>query len=891
MHWDARALRQAFLSFFQEKGHLLLPSDSLVPKDPSLLFTSAGMVQFKPYFLGVAQPPAPRITTVQKCLRTTDIDSVGDLSHLTFFEMLGNFSFGDYFKREAILFAWEFLTEHLKVDTDRLQFTVFQEDDEAFEIWHREVGIPANRIWRLGEKTNFWPANAITEGPNGPCGPCSEIFYDTRLDTGCENPLCGPACDCGRWLEIWNLVFMQYERTEENGKPKLLPLPKKNIDTGMGLERTAAVLMGLESPFETDVFAPIVRAIEQLAGVRYKQGEPTDTAIRLIADHVRAATFTIADGVIPQNEGRGYVLRRIIRRAVLRGQRVLGFEKPFLADLVPAVIEALGDQYPEIVQRKDYIQTTLRYEEERFRHTVQAGLARLEELFADPETQQTKQLAGERVFMLYDTYGFPLELTREIAAERGISVDLQGFEQALEAQRQRAREASGISEKLFVQTGAALAELAQRAAATEFIGYEHLEGEAQVVGLVRAGELVPEAHAGETIEIVLNRTPFYAEAGGQVGDTGVIEWHGGRAEVLDTQKANDYYLHHAKILEGTLRLGEQVYARVDAERRLDIQRNHTATHLLHAALRQVLGTHVVQAGSLVAPDRLRFDFTHPRALTPEELERIEALVNEKVLQELEVRVYTDVPIEEARQRGAMMLFGEKYGARVRMVEIPGFSLELCGGTHLRNTVEAGMFKIIHEGSVAAGVRRIEALTGRGLYQWLREREQAVRDAAERLQTSVSELPRAVERLQRQLEALEDELEQLKQRAAAQAVEQITSVEVNGVKVAAQALSGVDAKSLGSIADRLIQRGIGVAALGVAQDGKVVLVVKVAPEWVQRGLHAGNLIRQIAAQVGGSGGGRPDFAQAGGKQPEKLAEALAQTPQLVAELLQAQEAEK
>ncbi|MDW8052761.1 MAG: alanine--tRNA ligase [Armatimonadota bacterium] len=891
MHWNARALRQAFLSFFQEKGHLLLPSDSLVPKDPSLLFTSAGMVQFKPYFLGVAQPPAPRITTVQKCLRTTDIDSVGDLSHLTFFEMLGNFSFGDYFKREAILLAWEFLTERLKVDADRLQFTVFHEDDEAFEIWHREVGIPENRIWRLGEKTNFWPANAITEGPNGPCGPCSEIFYDTRLNTDCADPQCGPACDCGRWLEIWNLVFMQYERTEENGKPKLIPLPKKNIDTGMGLERTAAVLMGLESPFETDVFAPIVRAIEQLAGVRYKQGEPTDTAIRLIADHVRAATFTIADGVIPQNEGRGYVLRRIIRRAVVRGQRVLGFDKPFLADLVPAVIEALGDQYPEIVQRKDYIQTTLRYEEERFRHTVQAGLARLEEMFADPEAQQTKQLAGERVFMLYDTYGFPLELTREIAAERGFSIDMEGFERALEAQRQRAREASGISEKLFVQTGAALAELAQRAAPTEFIGYEHLEGEAQVVGLVREGELVPEAQAGETIEIVLNRTPFYAEAGGQVGDTGVIEWQGGRAEVLDTQKANDYYFHHAKILEGTLRLGEQVYAKVDAERRLDIQRNHTATHLLHAALRQVLGTHVVQAGSLVAPDRLRFDFTHPRALTPEELERIEALVNEKVLQELEVRVHNDVPIEEARRRGAMMLFGEKYGARVRMVEIPGFSLELCGGTHLRNTVEAGMFKIIHEGSVAAGVRRIEALTGRGLYRWLREREQAVREVAERLQTSVSELPRAVERLQRQLETLQDELEQLKQRAAAQVVEQITPVEVNGVKVAAQALSGIDAKSLGSIADRLIQKGIGVAALGVAQDGKVVLVVKIASEWVQRGLHAGNLIRQIAAHVGGSGGGRPDFAQAGGKQPEKLAEALAQTPQLVAELLQAQEAEK
>jgi alanyl-tRNA synthetase len=618
--------------------------------------------------------------------------------------------------------------------------------------------------------------------------------------------------------------------------------------------------------------------------VRYGAGELTDTAIRLIADHIRAATFTIADGVIPQNEGRGYVLRRIIRRAILRGQRVLGFERPFFADLAPAVVEALGDQYPEIVQRQEYIATTLRFEEERFRHTVQAGLARLEELLADADTQQQRRLSGERVFMLYDTYGFPLELTQEIAAERGVAVDMQGFEQALEAQRQRAREASGISEKLFVQTGAALAELAQQTAPTEFIGYEQLAGEAQVVGVIRGGNLAPEAHAGETVEIVLNRTPFYAEAGGQVGDTGMLEWNGGRARVLDTQKANDYYLHHAQIVEGVLRLGDQVHAQVDTERRLDIQRNHTATHLLHAALRQVLGTHVAQAGSLVAPDRLRFDFTHPRAVSPDELERIEALVNEKLLQELEVRVYNDVPIDEARRRGAMMLFGEKYGERVRMVEIPGFSLELCGGTHLRNTVEAGLFKIVHEGSVAAGVRRIEALTGRALYQWLREREHAVRTAADRLQTPVPELPHAVERLQQQIETLEAELEQLKQRAATQAMESITPVEVNGVQVAAQALSGVDAKSLGAIADRLIQRGVGVAALGAAQDGKAILVVKVAPDWVQRGLHAGNLIRQLAQQVGGSGGGRPDFAQAGGKQPEKLADALAQTPQLVAEQL-------
>ncbi len=884
MNWNARALRQAFLNFFQSKGHLLLPSDSLVPKDPSLLFTSAGMVQFKPYFLGVAQPPAPRVTTVQKCLRTTDIESVGDLSHLTFFEMLGNFSFGDYFKREAILWAWEFLTEHLKVDTDRLQFTVFQDDDEAFDIWHKEVGIEAKRIWRLGEKTNFWPANAISEGPNGPCGPCSEIFYDTRLDTGCTNPDCGPACDCGRWLEIWNLVFMQYERTEENGKPKLVPLPKKNIDTGMGLERTAAVLMGFESPFETDVFQPIVKAIESLAGVRYKQGEPTDTAIRLIADHIRCATFAIADGVIPQNEGRGYVLRRIVRRAILRGQRVLGFEKPFMAELVPAVIEALGDQYPEIVQRKDYIQSILRFEEERFRQTVQSGLTRLEEMLTDESVQRARLLSGERAFTLYDTYGFPLELTQEIAAERGIQVDTDGFQQALEAQRQRAREASGISEKLFVQTGSALAELAQHAAPTRFIGYDHREGEAVVVGIIRDGNLTPTAQQGDTVEIVLDQTPFYAEAGGQVGDTGYLEWDGGRAEITDTQKANDFYLHHARIVEGELNLNTKVHAVVPKQRRLDIMRNHTATHLLHAALRTVLGTHVVQAGSLVAPDRLRFDFTHPKALTPEELERIESLVNEKILEELEVRVYNDVPIEEARQRGAMMLFGEKYGSRVRMVEIPGFSLELCGGTHLRNTVEAGLFKIVHEGSVSAGVRRVEALTGRGLYQWLLEREHAIRAVSELMHTPLPELPRALERLTRQLKELQHELERLKQHSAAQAVSEITPIMVGETPVVAHAMPDADPRTLGALADRLIQKGAGVAVLATHTDGKVVLVAKVSPEWVQKGLHAGNLVRALAQQVGGSGGGKPDFAQAGGKQPENLPHALSLVPQLIQQQL-------
>lgn len=884
--WNARALRKAFLEFFQEKGHLLLPSDSLVPKDPSLLFTSAGMVQFKPYFLGVAQPPHPRIVTVQKCLRTTDIDSVGDLSHLTFFEMLGNFSLGDYFKREAILWAWEFVVERLRIDPDKLQVTVFRDDEEAYSVWHQEVGLRANRIWRLGEKTNYWPANAISEGPNGPCGPCSEIFYDTGLGQECSNAECGPACDCGRWLEIWNLVFMQYERSEEKGKPKLTPLPKQNIDTGMGLERTAAVLMGFDSPYETDVFAPILKRIEQLAGVRYKADEAQDNAIRLIADHIRAATFCIADGIIPQNEGRGYVLRRLIRRAILRGQRVLGFDKPFFAEVVPGVIEALGDQYSELVNRQDYIQLTLRLEEERFRQTVATGLARLEEMLDSQKVRASKVLDGGSLFMLYDTYGFPLELTQEVAAERGVQVDLEGFKQAMEEQRRRAREASGISEKLFVETGAALKEIAARKIApTVFLGYQRTESESQVLAIIHQGELVQSAVEGDPVELVLDRTPFYAEAGGQVGDTGWIESENFRFKVEDTQKSEGYYLHIGQVVEGKVQENDSpVHARIDAERRRHIMRNHTATHLLHAALRRVLGPHVVQAGSLVAPDRLRFDFTHPKPLHEEEIEQIESLVNEKILDEIEVVVHWEVPLEEARRRGAMALFGEKYGERVRMIEIPGFSLELCGGTHLKNTVETGLFKIISESSVAAGVRRIEALTGAGLYQWLRERERLVREAAERLNTAPTDLPQAVERLRAQLKEAQLQMERLRQLQLAQTGSELEPVEINGIPLIAYKALGADSKSLGSLADRLIQKGAGVVVVGSAHDGKVMLVVKVAPEWVQKGVHAGELVRQVAQIAGGTGGGRAEFAQAGGRDPAKLDDALAAVPELLKKLI-------
>lgn len=874
-------MRKAFLEFFQEKDHRLMPSDSLVPQDPSLLFTSAGMVQFKPYFLGTAQPPHPRAATAQKCFRTTDIESVGDASHCTFFEMLGNFSFGDYFKREAVHWAWEFLTERLKLDPNRLQFTVFKDDDEAFDLWNNGIGIPEERIWRLDEDANYWPANVISEGPNGPCGPCSEIFYDTAPGQECGNPQCGPACECGRWLEIWNLVFIQYERTEKNGEPVLTPLPKQNIDTGMGVERTACVLSGFPSVFETDVFMPIIRLAEQLSGHRYGQSEASDSAFRLIADHTRAAVFCIADGVLPQNEGRGYVLRRIIRRAALRGQRALGLKRPFLADLLPGVIEALGDQYPELQQRKELISATLQTEEERFLHTVAAGLARLEEALAGIE--EGGQLSGETAFMLYDTYGFPLELTREVAAERDATVDEHGFESSMEAQRQRAREAGGMSDQLFVEAGTALAELAKAHGETRFVGYTDTESEATIVGIVLNGNLIDSAQQGQTVEIVLDQTPFYAESGGQVGDTGQISANDLIVRVLDTKKRDSFTLHHAQIVTGTASRGQTVRAAIDLERRRRIMRHHTTTHLLHAALRNVLGKHVSQAGSLVAPDRLRFDFTHGAPMTKDEIATVERMVNEQILAESPVIIHEHVPLAEARERGAMALFGEKYGDSVRMVEIPGFSLELCGGTHLGNAIQAGLFKIVHEGSVASGVRRIEALTGDALLDWLSEREATLEEASHLASTTVTELPKAIERLKDRIKEEQREVQRLRASQMAGKNNEATTIAVAGLQVAQIELDGADPKSLGAAVDALADQGASVA-IGVSNaDGKALWVVKCKPDAIAKGLKAGDIVKKLAEMTGGGGGGRPDFAQAGGRDPSKIESAVKMIGTVLSEL--------
>ncbi|HXG23696.1 MAG TPA: alanine--tRNA ligase, partial [Chthonomonadales bacterium] len=869
----AQELREKYLQFFESKGHRRLPSDSLVPNDPSLLFTSAGMVQFKPYFLGLATPPHTRVTTVQKCLRTTDIESVGDHSHLTFFEMLGNFSFGDYFKAEVIPWTWEFLTEWLKIDPDRLCATIFLDDDEAFDIWNRVVGLPADRIHRLGEDKNYWPANAISEGPNGPCGPCTEVFYRVApLEEMTTDPSLTPTErfkideGAGRWLEIWNNVFTQYDRQEDDhGRPILVPLPKKNNDTGAGLDRNLMVVQGKRSVFETDLFLPILHRVEELAGRAYGGTmEPVDFAFRVVAEHTRAMVFCIADGILPSNEGRGYVLRRIMRRAIRFGRTVLGFEEPFLYEVAPKVIERMGGFYHELVERQEHILRTIRAEEERFGRTLDNGMNRLAELLDRIESSgKEKILSGADAFTLYDTYGFPLELTQEIAAERGIQVDLEAFGVAMEEQRRRSQEASHIHDALFRSVGAALAELQRTLSPTEFLGYSQLCAEATVLAIIKGGELVDFARAGDEVEIVLDRTPFYAEAGGQVGDTGEIfapatdTQCAVRIAVTDTQKAGGIYLHSARVLEGELCTDMLVHTAVDAERRRHILRNHTATHLLHAALRRILGAHVHQKGSLVAPDRLRFDFTHTQPMTPDEVRQVEEMVNAHILADEEVLVHTDVPFAEAKARGAMALFGEKYGDRVRMIEIPGFSLELCGGTHLSRTSQAALFKITHETGIAAGVRRIEAVTGAEAYRYVEETEKNLAEIARLLKTNLHDVLPAVERLVQQRAQLEKQLHQL--RTGAVATGNLAVQEMKGVRIITGPVAHADPEALAALADRTVQqhREGTIVVVGAVSDGKVFFAAKVTPDLVRRGFHAGDLVREVAKIAGGGGGGRPD----------------------------------
>ncbi len=874
-------LRTAYLKFFESKGHLIYPSDSLVPNDSSLLYTSAGMVQFKPYFVGERVPPSKRVVTCQKCLRTDDIDEVGDAVHHTFFEMLGNFSFGDYFKRESIIWAWEFLTAVLKFNPDHLWTSIYLDDDEAEEIWVKEIGFPKHKIVRLGEDKNYWPANAPSKGPNGPCGPCNEIFLDIRPELGPpEDPTWSIAHDNNRFVEVWNLVFQQFDRQEDG---TLKPLPTKNIDTGMGLERTIAVIQGTPTDYETDLFLPIVKKIESLSGVKYGESENSDRCIRVIADHIRSAVFVIGDGVMPSNTGRGSVLRRIIRNAMIKGRKI-GLEKDFLAPIVPVVVDLMGSVYQELVDRQGYITKVITAEEEKFRRTLDAGLERLEDHIAQALASSERKLDGRAAFVLHDTYGFPIEITGEIAAEHGIEVDLEGFEAAMEEQRERAKAASEFGAVMTVGEGSAVGELERAAKPTEFVGYELSECEAVIVAIVKGNDLVVAASEGDEVEIVLDRTPFYAEAGGQVGDNGWLFTQDSEVEVYDTAKVSHFFFHKSRVKSGSVCVGDTVKAVIDTERRQAVARAHTATHLLHAALRKVLGEHALQSGSLVEPDRLRFDFSHFQALTHDELRTIENEVNAMILADALSSVEV-TSLDNARKMGAVALFGEKYGDTVRVVRMGDFSIELCGGTHLCHTSQVGFFKIVSESSIGAGLRRIEAVTGISAARYVHNLEDQLRRAADILGVTQSEVVTAAEKLTQALREARQEIDALKSRTAADIADELLSSaqEAAGVRFVTAALPTCDIPTLRKLIDNVAyQLRSGVVVLAGVSDGKVLFLGKVTPDLVSRGFHAGNIIRDVAKVAGGGGGGKPEFAQAGGKNPSKVQEALARAAELIRE---------
>lgn len=935
-----RELREKYLRFFLSKGHLQFPSGSLIPYDvtgrldESLLFNGAGMVQFKPYFRGVAEPENKRLTTAQKCVRTGDIETVGDLTHLTFFEMLGNFSFGDYFKKEAIDFSWEFLfsKDWLGLDPKRLVVTVFEEDDEAFgywsENWTRAGFDPNSKIFRLGEDTNYWPAGSFSAGPPGPCGPNSEMFYwvgKGPLPTApytADDFLRDDAA--GNWLEIWNDVFIQYEwkgRLRNPDRPSegyikegLAPLPFQSIDTGMGLDRTAAALGGYSSVYDTDAFVPILKIIEGLPSSQepytYGTDQQKDRATRIIADHIRTAVFCIADGILPANNGRGYVLRRLIRRAVLKGQRALGFEKPFFHLVYEGVAESMGDHYKELVERRDVILETLRNEEDLFRRTVSQGSIMLQHtinalLERQGETGLAQHLPGELAFKLYDTYGFPLEVTQELCEEAGVRVDEAGYEAALKDAQERSRGASGME---TVYGGVTVqiqfeSEEDGKPTPTRFLGYQTLHAPARIVGALP--QLDENGAPNGEIVLALDQTPFYAASGGQISDEGLLVGDGIELRVLDLHKQDGLFVHLVEPIRGVSKpsgmnpdaarevlqkdlFNQVVQATVDVSRRRAIQRNHTATHLLHAALRHVLGKHVTQAGSYVGPDRLRFDFTHGKGMMQEEISEVERIVNERCLENVDVVTYVDIPIAEAKARGAMALFGEKYGNKVRMVEIGDFSRELCGGTHVRTTGEIGLFKIVSESSAASGVRRIEALTGEGAYRWALEEAHRVREAATLLKSSPAELVHAVSNVQEQLR--EERRKREKAEAAlvrgGSASEATAIKSVKGVDLwAPPKFEGIDSKIVaGSVDDQVAKNANLVALAAVVTDGRVQFTCKVGPEAVKKGVSAGKLVGEVAKIAGGGGGGRPDFATAGGKSPEKVDDALAAAEGILAGMI-------
>ncbi|MGG4045233.1 alanine--tRNA ligase [Paenibacillus favisporus] len=868
----ASEIRSKWLEFFASKGHQIEPSASLVPhNDPSLLWINAGMAPLKPYFDGRISPENPRLTNSQKCIRTNDIENVGKTRrHHTFFEMLGNFSIGDYFKEEAITWAWEFLTskEWIGFDPERLSVTVYPEDEEAFKLWNEKIGLPAERIVKLED--NFWDIG------EGPCGPCTEIFYDRGEAYGdLSDPEMYPGGENERFLEVWNLVFSQFNHNKDGS---YTPLPNKNIDTGAGLERFASILQNVDSNFDTDLFQPIIQKTAELAGVNYNASVEGDVALKVIADHVRTVTFAVADGVLPSNEGRGYIIRRLLRRAVRYG-KVLGLDRPFLYSLVETVGDIMGVYYPNVVEKREFIEKVISTEEERFHETLSDGLAILEEISKQALEQGTKQIGGSDAFKLYDTYGFPFDLTEDYAAEHGLTVDREGFDAAMQEQRDRARAARQESGGMKVQGGV----LSDYTVKSEFVGYNDTVTESKIVAIIVDDAMVDIAGEGQSAQVVLDVTPFYAESGGQVSDQGLLRGGSVTARVEGLFKApHGQHVHQVTVEAGELKVGETVKAEVDHDKRRDIEKNHTATHLLHKALKEVLGTHVNQAGSLVEPQRLRFDFSHFGSITPEELADIERRVNEQIWKGTNVTIEYK-SLDEAKAMGAMALFGEKYGSIVRVVQVGDYSLELCGGCHVNNTSEIGIFKLVSESGIGSGVRRIEAVTGRFAYEFLEGQLSLLKQSAELLKSNLHDVPRRIEALHGQLKELGRENESLQSKLstieAGQLTEQVK--QVNGRELLAVRVNAGSMDGLRSIADELKGKlPNAVLILGAAMDEKVNFVVSVPQELVKSGLHAGKLVKEIAAVCGGGGGGRPDMAQAGGKDASKLEDALKLAEQLV-----------
>ncbi|MEQ2631536.1 alanine--tRNA ligase [Roseburia inulinivorans] len=867
-------LRRMYLEFFESKGHLKMNSFSLVPhNDNSLLLINAGMAPLKPYFTGQEIPPRRRVTTCQKCIRTGDIENVGKTArHLTFFEMLGNFSFGDYFKHEAIAWSWEFLTKVLGLEEDRLYPSIYGEDDEAFDIWTKEVGVPAERITRFyrdpetGECDNFWEHGA------GPCGPCSEIYYDRGEKYGCGKPDCKVGCDCDRFMEVWNNVFTQFEG---DGKGGYTELSQKNIDTGMGLERLAVVMQDVDSVFDIDTMKAIRDRVCELSGKKYEVDAMDDVSIRLITDHIRSSTFMISDGIMPSNEGRGYVLRRIIRRAARHG-RMLGIDGIFMAELAKTVISESKDGYPELEEKKDFILKVLAQEEEKFAKTIDQGLAILEDMEKEMIASGSKVLSGGNAFKLYDTYGFPMDLTSEILEEKGFTIDEDGFKKAMEVQRTTARKNRKTTN--YMGADATVYDEIDPSVTTEFVGYDKLETASTVTVLTSETEIVEALSDGEIGTIIVEETPFYATMGGQQGDKGVIYTSDGTFKVEDTIKLLGGKVGHVgKMTSGMIKSGDKVTLSVDADLRGKTCKNHSATHLLQKALREVLGTHVEQAGSYQDAERTRFDFSHFQAMTAEEIAKVEKIVNDEIAADLEVR--TDVmTVEEAKKTGAMALFGEKYGEKVRVVSMGEFSKEFCGGTHVKHTGEIAAFKIISESGVAAGVRRIEALTGDNVFAYYKNIEAELERAAKAAKTTPAALVEKIEHMMAEIKALNAENESLKSKAAKEALGDVMDqvVEVKGVKLLATSVAGVDMNGLRDLGDQLKGKlGEGVVVLASEADGKVNLVAMATEEAMKKGAHAGNLIKAIAGKVGGGGGGRPNMAQAGGKNPAGIPDAVAE----------------